>query len=82
MQAYVLIRVDSKGSEEVLDFLRKECKEQVYESHVLMGGERDVIAKIVVDDVKALDDVLFGRIQGHRRVDATATYIVAERFED
>lgn len=82
MQAYVLIRVDRKGSEEVRNFLKTECRDEVKEAHVLIGGERDVIARIVVRDIKQLDDVLFRRIQAHPRVDSTATYIVAEQFED
>ncbi len=78
MIAFVLIRVSHKASRAVLEHLRNHCKDYLEEAHVLFGGERDVIAKIVVRDASELDEVLFNRIQAHPNVDSTITYIVSD----
>ena len=78
MEAYILIRVAEKGSRDVQKFLRTSCREHVLDAEVLIGGERDVIAKVTFNNVRELDEILFTQIQGHPRVDSTVTYIVSE----
>lgn len=78
VQAYVLFKVSS-GSE------REVCKRIAEFDEVLVAGviygEYDVIAKISVSDMKALEEFLSVKMRKVPSVLVTSTMIVAREYE-
>lgn len=72
MLAYVLIRVPAKHVGGLLEELRKY--EYVREVSAIYG-ETDVIAKVVVPNQEALDDLIINKIQEIPVVESTRTFI-------
>jgi DNA-binding Lrp family transcriptional regulator len=73
MQAYVLIKLPAKHVEEALRELQSIAA--IVEAGVIYG-ETDIIAKVVVSDQAALDDLVFRRLHAMPTVESTRTFIV------
>jgi DNA-binding Lrp family transcriptional regulator len=73
MQAYVLIKLPAKHVEQALGDL--QSIPAIAEAGVIYG-ETDIIAKVVVSDQAALDDLVFRRLHAMPAVESTRTFIV------
>jgi DNA-binding Lrp family transcriptional regulator len=78
VQAYVLFKVNSGMEKEVSKELA-ELKEVQIAS--ITYGEYDVIVKVAVDDLHALEDFLTDRIRKVHSVVLTSTMIIAQEFK-
>jgi DNA-binding Lrp family transcriptional regulator len=78
VQAYVLFKVNSGMEKEVSKTLA-----ELDEVHVtsITYGEYDVIAKITVSDLHALEDFLSDKIRKVPSVVLTSTMIIAQEFK-
>ena len=78
MLAFCLIRVPALRSGGAVQSLRKLAG--VTEAHAVYS-ETDVIAKLEVPDLKALDELVLGKIQDLPGVESTRTFIVMESLD-
>jgi DNA-binding Lrp family transcriptional regulator len=78
VQAYVLFKVNSGMEKEVSKKLAELDEVQVAS---ITYGEYDIIAKITVKDLHALEDFLADRIRTVPSVVLTSTMIVAQEFK-
>ena len=78
VQAYILFKVNSGMEKEVGKTLA-----ELDEVHVtsITYGEYDVIAKITVNDLHALEDFLSDKIRKVPSVVLTSTMIIAQEFK-
>jgi DNA-binding Lrp family transcriptional regulator len=78
VQAYILFKVNSGMEKEVGKALA-----ELDEVHVtsITYGEYDVIAKITVNDLHALEDFLSDKIRKVPSVVLTSTMIIAQEFK-
>jgi DNA-binding Lrp family transcriptional regulator len=78
VQAYILFKVNSGMEKEVGKTLA-----ELDEVHVtsITYGEYDVIAKITVNDLHALEDFLSDKIRRVPSVVLTSTMIIAQEFK-
>lgn len=74
VSAYILITTKSGTEKEVLDGLKKlpETKDigVVY-------GEYDIVVKVKIDDIAALNDFLLEKVRPIKNIEKTSTLIVA-----
>lgn len=75
MLAYVLMEVPGKGSQKVLEFLKKI--DGVTEAAATYG-DSDIIAKIDVPDITDLDEIIVEKIEILAGVRSTHTLIVLQ----
>ncbi|MBI2866050.1 MAG: Lrp/AsnC ligand binding domain-containing protein [Chloroflexi bacterium] len=75
MQAIVLIDVPAKQSGPVVRWLRAV---RGVAAAWAVYGEHDIVARVQVADVQALDKLIMEEIQKHPEVKTTRTYIVVE----
>ena len=74
VNAYVLITTKSGSEKEVLDALKKT--KNVKDARILYG-EYDIIAKLQLQDITALNDYLLANIRPIHGIERTTTLIVA-----
>ncbi len=72
--AYVLITAKSGSERVVVEALKK--LQEVTEAKILYG-EYDIIAKVQVDDIQALNQFLLEKVRPIGNVERTSTLIVA-----
>ncbi len=72
--AYVLITAKSGSERVVVEALKK--LQEVTEAKILYG-EYDIIARVQVDDIQALNQFLLEKVRPIGNVDRTSTLIVA-----
>lgn len=73
MMAYVLMKVPSKNSREVMGVL--STYPEVMEASIVYG-ESDIVARIEVGNQAEMDDLIMTRIHGMPTVESTRTYLV------
>jgi len=78
VQAYILFKVNSGMEKEVSKSLAELEEVQVTS---ITYGEYDVIAKITVNDLHALEDFLSDKIRKVPSVILTSTMIIAQEFK-
>jgi DNA-binding Lrp family transcriptional regulator len=78
VQAYILFKVNSGMEKEVSKSLAELDEVQVTS---ITYGEYDVIAKITVNDLHALEDFLSDKIRKVSSVILTSTMIIAQEFK-
>ena len=75
MLAYVLINVPVRESGNVVKWLRE--KQGVAEAWAIYGSY-DIIAKVDVDDYRALNNLVMETVQGNPQIRSTNTFLVIE----
>jgi DNA-binding Lrp family transcriptional regulator len=78
VQAYILFKVNSGMEKEVSKSLAELDEVQVTS---ITYGEYDVIAKITINDLHALEDFLSDKIRKVPSVILTSTMIIAQEFK-
>jgi DNA-binding Lrp family transcriptional regulator len=78
VQAYILFKVNSGMEKEVSKNLAELDEVQVTS---ITYGEYDVIAKITINDLHALEDFLSDKIRKVPSVILTSTMIIAQEFK-
>ncbi|MFH0869353.1 MAG: Lrp/AsnC ligand binding domain-containing protein [archaeon] len=72
--AYVLVTTKSGAEKEVLDILKKSSNIKIAK---IVYGEYDIIAKIEVHDITALNEYLLTHFRQISGIEKTVTLIVA-----
>ena len=78
VQAYILFKVNSSMEKEVSKSLTELDEVQVAG---ITYGEYDVIARITINDLHALEDFLSDKIRKVSSVILTSTMIIAQEFK-